>query len=264
MTTLWGDTGKMAFGPLKQTTILFPTPREVTGMGLTLPTTKPGTPQLSFTVQASDFADFSGLKPITNQNVPLVYACGKIGAAASIISYDIQVNGVSLASASSASSAANLYYTYTIGRYANLSIGDVVTVFLWSNQTDTTLVYSAFTTCPSRMQFTKGNTILKDVTYGTGTAFPTLSSAPTPTAVVTTQPFVVYPSNVNTGFNVSNPTITLFQSLVQDLTIGPYYTGRSNYGDTTNTVFLQTHATNQSFYVKNYMPSTISFREVLR
>jgi hypothetical protein len=89
MTTLWGDTGKMAFGPLKQTTILFPTPREITGMGLTLPTTKPSTPQLSFTVQASDFADFSGLKPITNQNVPLVYACGKIGAAASIISYDI-------------------------------------------------------------------------------------------------------------------------------------------------------------------------------
>lgn len=258
MTVLLGDTGKVSYGTLKQTSITLPTARETT-VSLTLPTTEPGSPQISYTVQSTDVATFSGNVPQSVQNIPLIFACGRIGAAASVISYRILINGASQVQASLASTASGLYYTINFARYIQVNVGDVVTVSLWSSQADTTFVYHAFTTGWTRMQLTKTGVILKDVVYGAGASFPTLSTAPAPISAGSSQTFTITVST--TGTTTTGATAGTFPALVQDATNAM---GRQFYGDVNNIVQLNTHATNQTNYVRNFMPPSISFREVLR
>lgn len=258
MTVLWGDTGKIAYGSLKTTTITLPTARETPITQVTLPTTEPGIPQISYTVQASDLATFSGNIPKSVVHVPFVFATGKIGAASTIINYRILLNGVSQAQGGSVSVAAGLYYTIEQLRYIPVNVGDVITVSLWSSQADTTFNYHAFTTCYTRPQLTKPGTILKDVTYN-ATGFPTLTQAPSPIAVSTQQNFLPYPYPGNSAGIGSG--VSTFGALVQDST---YYMGRANYGDSNNNYQISSHATNQTNYPKNFMPTSISFREILR
>lgn len=263
MTVLWGDTGRVVYGASKQSTLNLPTPRENPNLGLTLPTAEPGTAQISYTVQASDLVGFSGQGAKTVTNLPLVYASGKIGAAATTISYRISINGTSQYQSNTASLTAAYYYTITFCKYLSVNVGDVVTVSMWSSQADTSLVYTAFTTCATRPLITKAGTILSNVAYATGTAFPTFSQNPTPTAVSSTQAWVAVTNTAGTGTNVSNPNAATFPAMTPDSS-GPYYMGRCYYGDAFNSVNVSTHATNQFYPVKNYMPATITFREILR
>lgn len=260
MTVLLGDTGKVAHGTLKQTNITLPTPRETTGVGLTLPTTEPGTPQISYTVQASDLATFSG-NPLGVQHIPVIYAAGRIGAATTTINYRISVNGASQFQSNNANIAANNYYTHSFFRYVPLSVLDVVTVSLWSSQADTTLVYHAFTTCWTRPQLTKSGTIVKDVAYAASTAFPTLTLQPTPSAVSGTNGFKALPTNLSTvGLSFTAAAITI-SAMIPDATAG---FGKCSNGDDSNFVQFASHATNQFSQFKNNMPASISFRDVLR
>lgn len=258
MTVLYGDSGKVAYGALKQFTLALPTPRE-TSVSITLPTTEPGTAQIAYTVQDADLASFSGNKSMLTAT-PYVVACGKIGAAATTLNYRLLVNGASQVQASNASVTAGNFYTYTFLRFINVSPSDLVEVKLWSNQADTTLVYHAFTTLWTRPQPTKAGTILKDVTYGTSTAFPTLATPPTP-AVVVAQQFGVVSIASNISPQLPNTSAVTITSLIPDVNFGII---RSGYGDQIATVQFQNSATNQCQYFKNNYSSSITFREVLR
>lgn len=260
MSLLIGDTGKVAFGTLKTTNITLPTVRETPITQVTLPTTEPGTPQISYTVQSSDLAIFSGNVPSSVVHVPFVYSTGQAGASATIISYRILLNGASQSTGSSSSITAGQYYTIEQMRYIPVNVGDVITVSLWSNQADTTFNYHAFTTCYTRIQLTKPGVVLKDVSYGGITALPILTQGPTPIAVASTQNPVIYPTN-NVSTSVPVGTNLTFGALTQDPT---YNLLRCNYGDSTNNYQLGTHATNKTQYHRNNIFTQITFREVLR
>lgn len=264
MTVLWGDTGKVSQGTLKEISFNYPETREQTAIGLTLPTTEPGTPQISYTVQESDLITFSNMTPLDYVIVPLLYAAGKIGAAAATLNYRMAVNGVSQVQSNNAGIVANNYYTYTVSRYAPVQVGDVVTFSLWANQPDVTLDYTAFTTVVTRMQLAPIGAILKDVKFGVGVAFPVATAqAPTPINIVSTQPVVCVPSNnVSSSITVVNSSSISYTmyALIQD----PLYkVARSSYGDTINAVNLSaSSAVNKFAYYRNWMPTTISFREI--
>lgn len=258
MPKIYRDRGKSEVGSLKTTNITLPTVRETPISQITLPTSEPATPQISYTVQLSDLAVFTGNMPRSVVHVPFLFATGKIGATSTVIFFRVLVNGVSQAQGGSINIGAGLYYTLNQMRYIPVNVGDVITYSLWSNQTDTTFNYHAFTTCPTRMQLTKPGTVLSNVTFNT-VAFPTLTQAPAPIALSTQQNFLPFPAQ-----GVSAPIslgATTFGAIVQDST---YYMGRSNFGDSNNNYNLGTHATNQTNYPKNIIPTTISFREMLR
>lgn len=260
MTILWGDTGKVTYGAYKQATITLPTPRETPITSVNLPTTEPGTAQISYTVQSSDFSSFSGQQPLNIQYVPFIFACGKTGAAATVISYRISLNGVSQATGALSSIAANNFYTVNVGKYIKVNVGDVVTLSLWSNQSDTTFVYHAFTTLFTRLQLSKPSNILTNVTFGSMIAFPTLTQAPSPQGNAgSPQPTLIYPTS-STSISMSNVGFT-FPALTQEQTNG-YQLMRSSYGDSNNSVGAGNSTTNQTNMWKNYLPTTISFREI--
>lgn len=262
MTVLLGDTGKVAYGTFKTTNITLPNLRENPALGLTLPTTEPGTPQISYTVQDSDLATFSGTVPMSVKNVPILYVSGRVGASSTTINYRLSVNGTSKVQSNNANAAASSYFTYSFAKYIPVSVGDVVTVSLWSNQTDTSIVYSAFSTNPTRLQLSKGTTILKDVAYGAIITPPSPTQAPTPTTIQSTGSCAIYPSTtISLSLNIGAACV--FPALVQETTNG-YYLLRCSNADQFDQVLIVTHATNQFTYYRNNFPSSISFREVLR
>lgn len=257
MSVTRGDTGGIKYGQLKTVNITYPTPRESNISAITLPTTEPGSPQISYTVQSSDLAVFSR-RPISVSNIPLVYIGGQIGAASTNVSYRLLVNGVSQATGSASSITANYYFNLEPFFYIPINVGDVVTVNLWSNQTDTIVNYQAFTTIPSRFKLTTEGIALSNVSYTVTTTFPTLTQAPTPINVSYTQVFYNYLSS-NLNYSMQNSTYQ-FSALVQDATYG---FGRISYGDNYSLLQSTSSATNKTNYHKNYMPSSISFREIL-
>jgi hypothetical protein len=261
LTVLWGDTGKVAYGTNKSIGITCATPRETlltSGSTLTLPTTEPGTPQISFTVQTSDLPAFSGMKPLNQSYTPLVYVGGKIGVSSTNLSYRILVNGVSQVQSSNNTLGANLFWTYSFTRYYPINVGDVISVSLWSSQADTVLDYYALSVQPTRMQLTKNSVIMSNVAFGTGATVPNLTQG-VPVAQ-TVGAFLVM-ATPSASFNISNPTAGTVPACMQDLT---YQTGRVTYSDSFNSTTIQTHATNRPYYTRNYIPATISFREILR
>lgn len=264
MTVLHGDTGRVSFGTFKETTINYPsTMQQMVGMGLVLPTSEPATPQITYTVQASDIPTFSGHTPFSYDIVPLLYACGKNSTVSTTINFRMKINDVSINNGNNSSQTANFFYTYTVSRYAPVQVGDVVSFSLWSTQSDVTLDYSCFTTAVTRMQLAPMGAILKDVKFAVGVAYPTpTAQAPTPTFPASTQPFLTLPSTngvsaINTV--VSSSVQHTMYALIQD----PLYKiGRCSYGDSINSITIAINATNKFTYYRNWMPTTISFREI--
>lgn len=264
MTVLYGDTGKVSYGTLKETTINYPPIlQEMVNMGLILPTSEPATPQISFTVQESDIPTFSGHAPFSYSIVPLLYACGKNSTVSTTLNFRMKINDVSINNGNNSGQSANFFYTYTVNRYAPVQVGDVVSFSLWSPQSDVTLDYACFTTTITRMQLAPMEAILKDVKFGVGFAYPTpTAQAPTPTMAASTQPFVNLPStNVGSSINVvtSSSVQHTMYALIQD---PAFKIGRCSYGDTMNTIAIALNVSNKFMYYRNWMPTTISFREI--
>lgn len=262
MAILWGDTGKVSYGTYRETTFSYPTMKETTGLNIVLPSLEPEISQISYTVQESDLISFSGNIPSAYDIVPLMYICGKIGVASATINYRLLVNGVSIIQSNHANQTANNYFTYTIGRYVVVKVGDIISVSLWSNQPDVVVNYHCFTTSVTRIQLAPINAILKDVKFGVATIQPNPTQCPVPYNTASTQPFVNLPSNLTSSsisiVNSISSSYTMY-ALMQD----PIYKiGRCSYGDTSNGVVIINNASSKFQPYRNYMPTTISFREI--
>lgn len=266
MTIQLGDTGKIAHGTLK--TFSFSTPQfRETFLGdagaITLPTVEGATNQVSFTVQLSDLPTISPT-PFSMKYTASIICAGKVGASATTLNYRVFKNGTSIVQSSNASLTATQYWTQSHHRWFDVLVGDVLDVRLWSNQLDTTLDYYALVIYPTQFSFTKQNVIVKDLTYNT-----TVSATPSITqgrsaGVGNNGGLYIHPTTSPALVVAVTTGNVVFPTYVQNAGTSTYF-GKVSWGDFNNNVSnIYTSATVHPDYQRNVLPSTISFREVLR
>jgi hypothetical protein len=259
MTTLLGDTGKLAQGPLKTFNLSFATPTETllgTPVG-SLPTANPGTPQITITVQTSDLPIISP-SPKSLKYSATLYAAGKnTDAASQTINYQCYKNGVAIPGATGSQAVAtNTFWTLSNYRFYDIAVGDVLGVSLWCASANMNYDYYALTVYPTRVEL--GNSYInRDVAYSNGIGPILTAGVP---SIQNANGFMIYPCTSTTILIQSVNTLT-FGTLTWNSTYQSFRTDRT---DNTIGTGATTHATNRPFYQRNVIPGSISFREVLR
>lgn len=258
MTVQWGDTGRVAYGPLKTFNITLANPREtLNGTPTALPTTEPATSQISFTIQSSDLPTISPA-PISLKYAALLYASGKnTDAASQTVNWRVLKNSVSVATGSQTGVASNQFWTHSYFQFFDVAVGDVLEIRLWSTSANVNYDYYAIALQPTRINLGKSY-INKDVSYTNLVNHPALALG-TPNVQSTAFTGVNACSIANQPTNVSGSAT--FGALSWT---SPYFAGRINNADQVTSVTTLTHATNHPQYQRNSIPSAISFREVLR
>jgi hypothetical protein len=259
LTVLWGDTGKVAYGALKSFTITGATPREtLLGTPLVLPTTEPASGQITWTIQSSDLPTITPNAPM-KFNASLVCG-GKVGATAATISYRILLNGTSVVQSSGASATATQFWGHTHWRTSNVQVGDTIEIRYWSNQTDTNLDFYGLIVYPSQPSIIKLGTILSPLNISSVSNGANFVSAGL--AINNTQAFVIYPYNSNQG--VTYLVAINFNAIAPSLVTAVLYKLSSGSGENASAITQQFVNATQRQYQKQWFPTTISFREILR
>lgn len=265
MTILWGDTGKVAYGVLKTFNIsggTLATPYEnLYASPIALGTALPGTPTDTYTVQATDFPTISPSPISVNWNAMLVVGGKNTVATAYTISYQINKNGTSIASGSAGSVTASQYYTITFPQSAlnGIASGDKLDIYLYgASGSSFNYDYMALVIYPSRMVLTKA-VIAKDVSYTlTNTLGKLTKGSPN---LGFSGNFYIHPTTDTNSWAVSTTSLSGFTLNPNSSTYG---FGQVQYTDNNQNVNLQPNATYRPYYYNNYIPTKITFREVLR
>lgn len=157
----------------KTITISYPTPTEtLQGTPTTLPTSEPGTPQVSYTVAATDPPTI-GLTLYSKVLIGVVIAGGKVNTAATI-SWRMKHNGSSVTTGST-SVAASTYYTIQAFFY-NCAVGDTLQISLWSNESDSNWDYNTYYVHFTRLVIWNKIRMLVNVSFVTLVQTPVLAS----------------------------------------------------------------------------------------
>lgn len=267
MTIAWGDTGRVAYGPLKTFSLTLGTPREngPSGTPTALPSADPGTAgaQVSYTVQSSDCPTYTN--GASFKNCAFVIIAGKNGdAATQSVSWRMFKNGTSVTTASFNNITAGNYWTLTAMFYG-VSVGDNLQISAWCTSANVNFDYSAIFVLPSRVNVGKTGVICSNVAY-------TLTN---PTSVLTQGSPLASSNNFWIGFLPSSTSL-LATSISQTGTPftfpalswhNTFYTGYINNGDGGNgssSGYGQQSSTKRPLYMTSMCLSSISFREVLR
>jgi hypothetical protein len=238
---------------LKTLNITYQTPQEtLLGTPETLPTSEPGTPQISYTVAEGDLPSFS-ITPYQKKFIATIVGAGKVVTAATIY-YRMKKNGVSV-NTSSSSVSANNYYTWNCNFY-DVAVGDVLELALWSNQTDSNWDYKALHTRVSRLILFNKPRLLLPCNFAALESRPVLTLG---TAQPSSSPAVLYPYNLDLVL----PSISaafLYESLYPKNTYGLF---RVNYGDYyyfNGSTSARTSPTYRPYYDRGYVPAQLIMR----
>jgi len=137
------------FTSLKTLEITYPSADEtLLATPVTLPTSEPASPQISYTVQQSHFPSFS-FPPLQKRHIALLYGAGKFTTAGTVY-WRMKKNGGSVHTGS-ASVGANTFYTISCFFGVDVAVGDVLELALWSNQTDSNWDYKALQVLATRV-----------------------------------------------------------------------------------------------------------------
>jgi hypothetical protein len=238
---------------LKTLTITYKTPQEtLLPTPQTLPTAKPATAQVSYTVTAASLPAL-GIGVHRATYVALVYIGGKFPTAGTLYREMVK-NGVSIISNSSAISA-NQFYTLH-AYFFDVKPGDVLEVYLWSSVTDSNWDYSAFQVQVSRIIPLKRQRLLQPCNFTATSTQPTLTLG-TP-AVFTTRGYYIF------NADVTNALVTAAQSvsaLYAGSTSGIYRLYDGDAGGA-NSLFVNQSSTARPYYNRNTVATTIVFRGV--
>jgi len=235
---------------LKTLNITYQTPQEtLLGTPETLPTSEPGTPQISYTVAAGDLPSLS-ITPYSEKWVAFVIGAGKVVTAATI-NYRMKKNGASVKTGT-LSVAANYFYTIQ-AQFYDVAVGDVLELALWSNQTDSNWDYKAFWVQVTRIVPINKPRLLYPCNFGTVIANPTLALG---------NPYAMGAGTL-TGYHLDVFTYSIGSAVnFESLYPKTYGLFRISRGDSTcsNDVITNTSATYRPYYMKNNVPSQIIFR----
>lgn len=259
MTVLWGDTGKIAYGPLKTYNVSLSAQREtLLGSPLALPTTEPTTAQISFTVQTSDFPTITPT-PLGVKYTAIIFGSGKnTDASSQSVSFRMLKNGSSVATGSAGSTPTSQFWTHTYMQFFDIAVGDVLEVKLWATSVNVNVDFYAIVVHPTRINV--GTALLnKDVSYSNLVAHPVLTLG-TP-GVQATNFNSIAPSSSLPNQVVNLTANCIFAALSWNST---FLSGKVGCGDAAQSVTTLNHATNHPYYQRNSIPTTMTFREVLR
>lgn len=241
------------YGSKKTLNITLQTPQEtLLETPETLPTSEPGTPQISYAVQNSDLPTFN-IQPYKKIWTAGIFGAGQFITAGTIY-YRLKKNGASVMTGS-ASVAANYYYTVVMFLY-DVVVGDVIELALWSNQTDSNWDYKAFFVHLTRLNLLQGTQLFIPCNLSTVTAAPNLTLG-NPSVAATG--YVYY---YHCDSNVLSSTLAKSWCCIY---ISDTYALFSNaYGDKvhSNSGTIYTSASSRPRYIKNSIPTTITFRGV--
>jgi hypothetical protein len=254
-----------SIGSKRLFTITYATPREsLESTPITLPTTEPTDPQITWTVQDSDLPVFS-VKPFSVKYIACVYGAGKF-VTAGTLSWRMVKNGASVATGT-ASVAANTFYTVN-AFFLDVVAGDVLGLKLWSSVTNSNWDYKALFCYPTRLiPFPTFNykQILKDVKIwntDSPTLFPTLTQG-NPSPSISSYPWVGYVEGGNSSAWQIGTVISLsFKYYSPHSTYGVYmvwYYGDVSYADTAR---VYTDATYRPKYYQNYLNIKVECRSL--
>lgn len=138
-------TGAPAFGTPLQILISYPAIQETTGLSVELPTSEPGTAQVSYTVAAGDLPTVTPAVPW--QFAPNIYANFRNTSGSSRnMSWRISVNGSSRATGTSFALSNNNYIVFSSAAYNGTQpvVGDVITVSFWATGAGVNLLAHAY------------------------------------------------------------------------------------------------------------------------
>jgi hypothetical protein len=177
MSIIYGTREAATIGAPSQITITYPTPQEtLLGSPVALPTSEPGSPQISITVQASDLPTVAGMSRSDTTLIPFLYVAGT-NESATLHTHYARVfrNGVEVGSAAVADDAGSLYWTLSLALFAGIAAGDVITISVWASSAGLTYDYSAMAVMVSRPDVAEGGDILLNVAYAGVAGYPTLT-----------------------------------------------------------------------------------------
>jgi hypothetical protein len=244
----------MGFGPsiftsLKTLYIAYQNPKETLIAPQTLPTSEPETPQITYTVTATDLPSLS-LTPYKKVWVASVFGAGRVVTAATIY-YRMKKNGVSVKSAS-LSVSANFYYTCHCFFY-DVKVGDVLELALWSNKTDSNWDYKAYQIQVSRLILFDKPRLLVPCNFAALSTQPVLTLG-SPVYF----PQLLYPCHLDKALSGISAA-TFYESLYPKDTYGLF---RVNYGDYSyqNGCSWVTSVSYRPYYYRNYVPTQLIMR----
>lgn len=144
-------TGAPAYGAPVQVSFTYPALDETTGLTTALPTSEPGSAQISYTAGATHL-------PTTNIGVsysvtPFLWVgCQNTSGTTRTISYRLEKNGTSILTGTTGNIANNSYgnFSFTAGALSATApaVGDAFTVKLWASGAGVTLQQHAFMLSP--------------------------------------------------------------------------------------------------------------------
>jgi hypothetical protein len=243
---------------LKTLNLTLQTPQEtLQGTPTTLPTSEPGTPQISYTVASGDLPTF-GLTPYTQYWLAYVVGGGKAVTAATI-SARMKLGGSSVATQGN-SVGASTYYTYE-ALFLNVGVGNQLQMSLWSNQSDSNWDYNAYCIVPTRVVLKSTLPIYVPFNITALTLIPTLTKG---------NPYSWSPSGHGwiVGSEDITPAAAIWLTGTQNFKClhpaGTYGIGCLDIGDynNANSLVIHTSGTYRPAYDQNYFPTTIMMREL--
>jgi hypothetical protein len=252
-----------SIGSRKIFVITYATPREsLESTPITLPTTEPTDPQITWTVQDSDLPVFS-VKPFSVKYIACVYGAGKF-VTAGTLSWRMVKNGVSVATGT-ASVAANTFYTVN-AFFLDVLPGDVLGLKLWSNQTDSNWDYKALFCYPTRffpfplLNYKQIPAKVKIWNSDSPTLFPTLTLG-NPTAWIANYPWGGYIQNGSyLAWYIGTTDSFTFDYYPPHATYGVYRLWYHGDQSNANTAVVQTDATYRPKYYRNYLNLKVECR----
>ena len=158
---------------LNAISITMPTPTEVLlSTPIALPTTAPTTPEISFTLDLTDFPAISGNYYDYDNVLYFIVAGQNTAKKGGNVYFDIYVNGVSVLSGSYYVDK-GYYYTLNFWIFGVKAL-DTIELYAYADITGVEILYYAYQVQPSRLLITSDAKI-KKITYNTVDNFPTLT-----------------------------------------------------------------------------------------
>lgn len=235
----------------KVLTISYQTPLEELKAADTLPTTEPGTPQISYTVAEAHLPTLN--MPVYKKTFfAVLFGAGQVTKAATIYCH-LKKNATSVVQ-SNYPVEANAYYTWTCG-CSPVQVGDVLELALWSNQTDSNWDYKAYQIQMKHLiPYYKLRFL--SVNFGGLTKFPNLTLGNPETYM--SKGAIIY--HLDKNFEDPLEAAEDFVVLYPEDDFGLYEDGLTE--GVTAALLPTAHASYRPYFVANILPTQITFRGI--
>ena len=234
-------------GPTNIITVTEPTMREYLYVSPdNLPTSSPTNPQISYTLQASDFPTISGINQEAVKFSAIVY-----GAVRTATVYaDLIKNSVSQLTSSGTLTGLQ-YCTINGAVFPDVKIGDILACKLWGSSSALTLNWRGLYLYPTNIDLGPKEKAIIDLKIGTSTAYPAFALGNPSASEIAN--LTIYNGNKTMAGGESSIIVPITR---QNDT---YNLFRVAYGDYNSTINFTASGTYYPYYKRNRTVSTIEY-----